>query len=273
MPRIVSLVPSYTEVLCFLGLEANLAGVTEHCDFPETVKNIDKAGTFGRPLTDRVIALKPDLVMADAAVQGETAAQLRSAGIEVIAFTPVRVEDIFLVMDEIAKRCTIEAAARLLIDALRERVCRLAGNSSRLKPRVFRVMSTDPLMTPGPGSFQYDALEKAGAKLMAFQTQDPYIKVQPEHVAEFDPEVILFCGAEKGQAPRPICVGCAAERPPCRMTAADITRDEWLQTTAFRDNRVYPLACHRICRPGPRLIAGMEKLHSLFFGTGRRLPE
>jgi iron complex transport system substrate-binding protein len=268
MPRIVSLVPSYTEVLCFLGLEANLAGVTEHCDFPETVKSKDKAGTFGQPLTDRIISLKPDLVMADAAVHGEAAAQLRSAGIEVIAFTPACVEDIFWIMDEIAKRCFIEAAVRPLIDSLRERVCRLTGKSSLVKPRVFRVMSTDPLITPGPGSFQYDTLQKAGAKLLAFQTKDPYIKVQPEQVAEFDPEVILFCGAEKGQKPRPICVGCAAERPPCRMAAADITRDEWLQTTAFRENRVYPITCDMICRPGPRLIAGMEKLHSLFFGAG-----
>jgi iron complex transport system substrate-binding protein len=267
MPRIVSLVPSYTEVLCFLGLEENLAGVTEHCDFPETVKRKDKVGTFGQPLADRVISLKPDLVMADAAVQGETAAQIRSAGIEVIVFTPACVEDIFWIMDEIAKRCFIEATARPLIDSLRERVCRLAGKSSHLKPRVFRIMSTDPLITPGPGSFQYDALQKAGARMLDFHTQDPYIKVQPEQVAEFDPEVILFCGAEKGQAPRPICVGCAAERPPCRMTAVDITREEWLQTTAFREGRIYPISCHTICRPGPRLIAGMEKLHSLFFGT------
>jgi iron complex transport system substrate-binding protein len=258
-------------MLCFLGLEANLAGVTEHCDFPETVKSKDKAGTFGRPLTDRVMSLKPDLVMADAAVQGGTAAQLRSAGIEVIAFTPAGVEDIFWIMDEIAKRCFIDAAAQPLIDSLRERVYRLTGKSPRMKPRVFRVMSTDPLITPGPGSFQYDAMKKAGAEQLAFQKKDPYVKVHPGQVEEFDPEVILFCGVEIGQEPRPICMGCAAERPPCRMTAADIARDEWLHTTAFRENRVYPISCHTICRPGPRLIAGMERLHSLFFGTGHGL--
>ena len=41
---------------------------------------------------------------------------------------------------------------------------------------------------------------------------------------------------------------------------------EWEQTTAFRE-RVYPIPCHTICRPGPRLIDGMEKLHSIFFAA------
>jgi iron complex transport system substrate-binding protein len=48
------------------------------------------------------------------------------------------------------------------------------------------------------------------------------------------------------------------------MTADDIIRKDWMKVKAFRENRVYPITCHPICRPGPRLIEGIEKLHSLF---------
>jgi iron complex transport system substrate-binding protein len=267
-PRIVSLVPSFTEILYFLGLERQIVGVTEHCDFPAGAKTKDKVGSFGWPLTDKILALKPDLVLADAAMHREDAAQLRKTGIEVIAFTPVTVDDIFRVMDEIAKFCFIETAVKPLVYSLRERVYQLAQKSCYGKPRVFRIMTTKPLITPGPGSFQYDALQKAGALLMDFQAKDPYVEVLPEQVAKFDPEVILFCGVEKGQKLPLKCNGCAAERPICRMTADDVIRKEWAQVKACRKNRVYPIPCHTLCRPGPRLIAGMEKLYNLFFGAG-----
>lgn len=263
--RIVSLVPSFTEILYFLGLEARLAGVTEHCDFPVEAKTKDKVGTFGWPLLSKILSLKPDLVLADAALHKKVADELQNAGVEVIAFSPASVGDIFLIMNEIVRICGVEAAVRPVIDSLRERADQLSRKSGRRRPRVFRLMSTDPLITPGPGSFQYDALQTAGAQQMVFQTKDPYIKVLPEHIIEFDPEVVLFCGVEKGQTPPPRCKGCIAKRPICQRTVDDIRSKEWEQITAFRENRVYPIACHTICRPGPRLIDGMEKLHSRYF--------
>jgi len=263
--RIVSLVPSFTEILYFLGLEARLAGVTEHCDFPEEAKTRDKVGTFGRPLLPKILSLKPDLILADAALHKKVAGELQNAGVEVIAFTPVSVDDIFLIMNQIVQVCGVEAAVRPAIDSLRERAAQLGRKSGRRKPRVFRLMSTDPLITPGPGSFQYDALQTAGAQQMVFPTKDPYIKVLPEQIIEFDPEVVLFCGVEKGQTPPPRCKGCVAKKLICRRTVDDIRSKEWEGITAFRENRVYPIPCHTICRPGPRLIDGMEKLHSRYF--------
>ncbi|TEB12183.1 ABC transporter substrate-binding protein [Pelotomaculum propionicicum] len=265
MQRIVSLVPSFTEMLYFLGLEERLTGVTEHCDFPEEAKTRAKVGTFGQPRLTRILALQPDLVLADAALHKAVSGDLKNAGVEVIPFTPVSVDDIFWVMNEIAQVCDVEAAVRPLIDSMRERVEQLGRKSGHGRPRVFRIMSMDPIVAPGPGSFQYDALQKAGAQMMVFPTKDPYIKVAPEQIIAFDPEVVLFCGVAKGQAPPLRCKGCVAKRPICQRTVDDIIRREWAQITAFRENRVYPIPCHTICRPGPRLIDGMEKLHSRYF--------
>lgn len=263
--RIVSLVPSFTEIVYFLGLGARLAGVTEHCDFPGEARTRAKVGAFGRPLPARILSLKPDLVLADAVLHGSCAMELRSAGLEVLAYTPVSVEDIFWVMDKIAQLCCVGDAGGERINSLRERAEHLRRATGRKRPRVFRLMSTDPLITPGPGSFQYDALQRAGARLMAFQTQEPYVKVSPEQIVAFDPEVVVFCGVEKGERQPPRCLGCVAAKPICQRTLDDLTNGEWEQTTAFREHRVYPIPCHTICRPGPRLIDGMEKLHSIFF--------
>jgi iron complex transport system substrate-binding protein len=86
-----------------------------------------------------------------------------------------------------------------------------------------------------------------------------------DQIKEFDPEVILFCGVEKGQTLPPKCIGCVAKNPICQRTVDDIMTKDWEQITAVRENRVYPIPCHTICRPGPRLVDGMEKLHSLYF--------
>jgi len=100
---------------------------------------------------------------------------------------------------------------------------------------------------------------------MDFQSVDSYVKVYWDQIVEFDPEVILFCGVEKGQTPPPKCRGCAARNPICHRTVDDIITGDWDQITAVRENRVYPIPCHMICRPGPRLIDGMEKLHGHYF--------
>lgn len=262
--RIVSLVPSFTEILYFLGLEERLAGVTEHCDYPSQAKTRAKAGTFGRPSTAVILSLKPDLVLADAALHRAAAVELRGAGIEVIGFTPGSVDDIFGFMEKILQLCRVEDAGREQINRLKERVEQLSRKSGRDRPGVYCLMSTDPLITPGPGSFQYDALQKAGARLMDFQTKEPYVVVSPEQMVAFNPEVIVFCGVAEGQRRPPPCKGCVAERPICQRTLKDLTNGKWVKTTAFRERRVYPLPCHWICRPGPRLIDGMEKLHSIF---------
>jgi len=260
--RIVSLVPSITEILYFLDLEARLVGVTEHCDFPEKAKTKDKVGTFGSPRLSRILSLKPDIVLADGALHKKIIEELQNNGVKALAFAPSSVDDIFLIMNQVARVCGAETCARPVINSLKERVHKLSRKPSRKKPRVFRLMSTDPFVTPGPGSFQYDALKTAGAELMVFQSNDPYVKVTLDQIKEFDPEVVLSCGVEKGQTRPPRCKGCIAKNPICRRTVDDIITRDWEQITAVRENRVYAIPCHTICRPGPRLIDGMEKLHS-----------
>ena len=99
--------------------------------------------------------------------------------------------------------------------------------------------------------------------MLTFGSKDSYVKLNLEQLKVFDPEIILFCGVEKGQGLPPRCKGCAAKKPLYHRTVDDFINRWWEQFSAVRSNRVFPISCHTICRPGPRLIDGMEKLQGL----------
>ncbi|MDP4125628.1 MAG: helical backbone metal receptor [Bacillota bacterium] len=261
--RIISLVPSHTEILYFLGLQARIVGVTEHCNFPEEAKANEKVGTFGQPQLARILSLKPDLVLADQALHKGIIAELENSGVNVLASTPSNVDDVFELMNKLVTVCGPDISEPTDINSLQERVQKLRQSSHGRKPRVFYLMSTDPIVTPGSKSIQDDALRIAGGQLMDFQSEDFYVQVLFDQIKEFDPEVILFCGYEKGQPLPPKCKGCVAKKPICQRTVDDIINKDWEGITAVRENRVYPISCHTICRPGPRLVDGMEKLQEL----------
>lgn len=263
--RIISLIPSVTEILYYLGLEAKVVGITENCDYPEETKSKCKVGTFGHPQLSLILGLEPDIVLADLVLHKKLIEDLQKNKIQVLDATPVNVYDIFILMSKLGCLSHTELTVQPLINSLKERVDRLTQKSALRRPRVFRLMSTDPFVTPGPRSFQYDALLIAGAQLMDFQSNESYVKVTWNQVKQFDPEVILFCGVEKGQLLPLKCKGCIAKNPICHRTVDDILDLELEQITAFRENKIYPVSCDTICRPGPRLIDGVEKLHNLFY--------
>jgi ABC-type Fe3+-hydroxamate transport system, periplasmic component len=243
-----------------LGLQTRIVGVTEHCNFPEEAKNKDNIGTFGQPQLSKILSLKPDLVLADQALHKNLLTELQHKGIKVLASTPSSVDDIFKLMSELATVCGTDISTQPVINSLQERVQNLRQKSKGKAQRLFYLMSTDPIVTPGSRSVQYDALKMIGAQLMNFQSEDVYIRVTMDQIKEFDPEVILFCGFEKGQPMPAKCRGCTSKKPICQRTLDDIITEDWEHITAVREKRVFPIPCHTICRPGPRLIDGMEKL-------------
>jgi len=262
--RIISLVPSVTETLYFLGLEAMVVGVTEHCNYPAEVNFKYKVGTFGQPQLSKILSLEPDVVLADGDLHRKIIEELQKNEIRVLKATPTNVDDVFILMSELGYISHTEVTVQPLINILKERIEKIRQDSILRSPRVFRLMNTDPFFTPGPRSFQYDALRLAGAQLMDLPSNDPYVKVSWDQIIEFDPEVILFCGVEKGQSPPLKCKGCLAKKPICHRTSEDIITWEWGNITAVREHQIHPISCETICRPGPRLIDGVEKLHQLF---------
>lgn len=263
--KIVSLVPALTEILFFLGLADHVVGVTEHCNYPEEAINKTKVGLFAQPDKGKILSLCPDLVLADKLLHADTIHSLQEDGLEIMPVSYSRVDGIFELMESLVSRFGADVSAMQKINVLRKRMERLSLRNGFKKPRTYFLMTTDTFITPGPASVQYDAMRLAGARLMESSSVEPYIPVSWEEIVSFDPEVIIYCGVAKGQMLPPRCKGCLLDKPNCQRISTDFVTNEWSGISAVRTGRMYPLPCHAICRPGPRMVDGMEMLQAVCF--------
>lgn len=261
--RIVSLVPSHTEILFALGLGEQVVGVTVHCDYPQQAIQKSKIGSFAYPEVDRIISLRPNLVLAGGKIHTSYVNELRKAGITVFDFEPSTVAYLFDAMENISQ---FTKTGREVVSTLKNKISLIKEKSkTQAKPKVVFIMGEHIMMTPGPTSCQYDALSISGADLISFTNDDSYVPIVWEDIVNYDPEIILACGSSQNEPMRKRCPGCKLIKRPCVRNKDSILNNPFLsRVIAIRTRRVHTIPCHFLCRTGPRLIEGMEKLNQLF---------
>lgn len=262
--RIISLVPSHTEILFSLGLGDLVVGVTQHCDYPPVVTEKERVGYFGKPDLEKIVALKPDLVITGGRIHEGCASELRGLGIAVYPFEPTGVEALLHGMEELLE-LTGRRDGSAVVSGLRERLERISGLVRGCRhPRAALVMGEISLAVPGPANCQYDAMRIAGTEPMPGEEDLPFRRVTWNDVTGFNPEILLVCGYARGGVMKKRCPGCAVKNRPCaREVGAVIANPALAEVDAVKKGHVYPVSCHFFCRPGPRLFDGMEWLASL----------
>ncbi|MQL52729.1 ABC transporter substrate-binding protein [Desulfofundulus thermobenzoicus] len=263
--RIVSLVPAHTEILFALGLGEQVVGVTAHCDYPPPVAAKDRVGFFNRPEPEKIMALRPDLVLAGGPIHHDCGEKLLQMGARVFHFAPRTVQELLQGMDDLAEITGAGEEGHRLVAGLKERVVLLRERVRDFpRPRVMFIMGEEPLVTPGPASIQYDALGMAGAALMPAGEDKSAIFLSRDDITGFDPEIILACGQNPFAPPRKRCPGCTLKNPPCMRDVEKIKNHPLLAgVAAVQEGMVFTIPCHWLCRPGPRLIEGMERISHL----------
>lgn len=236
--RIVSLAPSVTETLFALGLGDRVVGVTSFCDYPPEAAQKDKVGDTQRPSLEKVVALKPDLVIASTASQLEQFVKnLDQVGIPIYVSDPRDLESVLESINKIGEVTGVGETARDLVGKLRDRVraieSRLAGSE---RPRVFIILSNEPLITTGGNTFFTDLIKRAGGVSISAAEKVDYPLYSLETAVAKEPEVIF---AQSGD-----------EQIPDRLK----------QTPASRAGRVYHLDDNLLLRPGPRVVDGLEQM-------------
>ncbi len=191
--RIVSLGPSTTELLAALGAADRVVGRSRWDKWPDAVRSIPEVGDAIRPSLERVIALRPDVVILYAATDNRTTRDaLARAGVPVVALRIDRIEQYFravtllgTMVAETERADSIVAGLREELDAVRRRTAR--GS----RPSVFIPAWEQPLMTLGSGSFLSELLEIAGARNVYGDRAEPSLTVSMEDVIRRDPDVVL----------------------------------------------------------------------------------
>lgn len=258
--RIISLAPSITEILFYLGLGERVAGVTVQCDYPAEVKEKSTIGSFLKPDVQHIARLSPDIIIGLADLHKHLP-EAGGMGTGYILLDYHSVREVLDAMEVVAGIAENVKTASEKVASLRRRVDGIQKEASgHPAVRTLFMMYDDPVYTPGCGSYQYDALKIAGAAQMPYNNAQ-YERVTLEQVVDFDPGVIFACGRRRGETPRKICPGCEAENPICLRIVDNIAgRPYWRETSAARSGMVLALPCDWLCRAGPRLIDGMERI-------------
>ncbi len=231
--RIISLVPSHTETLFYLGLGEQVVGITEHCDFPPEAGCREKVGYFGRPDLSRIVSLKPDLVVTGGSVHREIVEQLRKAGIDVFDFQPGSVDALLDGMESML-RFTADATNISRMDSLRNKLHRTEeiGRAGKHPPRLAFLVGGAIMHVPGCHNWQYDAFSLCGTEPLPAAGDAMFIRVDWADIQDFDPEIILSCGRRGQEQPRRRCPGCTVENRPCARDIAVVRENPALCSVA-----------------------------------------
>jgi len=246
--RIVSLAPSNTEIVCALGACDRLTGVTDFDDYPPQVKSVPKVVIQAVPDLEKIVAARPDLVLAAGNQQTPQAVidRLVKLGYPVLVLYPKSLDGVEADIQLVGRALDATPSAERITADMRQRIAavqaRVAGAS---RPRVFYEVSVYQGVIYGPGkdSFLASMIELAGGSPVV---GDATGVVQLEDLVAADPQIILL--------------GDAAYPPP--VTAAAVTaRPRWKEMTAVAQHQVRPMKDDLlITRPGPRIVDGLEAL-------------
>jgi len=243
--RIVSLAPSVTEILFALGLEDRIAGVTSYCDFPEAAKSKEKVGDTLNPNPERLIALKPDLVVITTASQLEKLSrQLGELNIPVYVTESKTVRGVIASISKLGEVTGTTARAVVITGEMEQRVRNVENRVRSLpKPRVFYVLQTAPLITAGRNTFINNLIQLAGGESITGNETADYPQLSRETAIARAPEVIVI----------PFTHGT-------EIVKEDDVRRDFSVTPAIRANRIVKVNPDLIDRPGPRIVDGLEQL-------------
>ncbi len=154
--RIISLAPSITEILFDLGLNEEIAGVTDFCDFPEAVLNKPRIGGFVNPSMEKIVSLKPDLIIATRdGNRWETIHRIEDLGFSVYVINPKGFDGVMKTIKNIGEVLGRGDESRRIIRNMmikKEHIVTLTR--SLPKPRVFFQVGDTPIITVGRDTCQ-----------------------------------------------------------------------------------------------------------------------
>jgi iron complex transport system substrate-binding protein len=245
--RIVSLLPSLTETVCALGACNRLVGVDRYSNWPASVKTLPQLGGLEDTQIERLVALKPDLVLAVGAARAID--RLEALGITVMALEPQSLVDTQRVLDKVAQALGDRAAG---LAAWQRIDARINAAAARVPPawrgkKVYFEVAAAPYAA-GAASFVGETLTRLGVGNVVPAALGTFPKLNPEFVVRAQPDIVMASAR-------------ALAEMPSRPGWATLTALQAHRTCGFPADRWDPLV-----RPGPRLAEAAEILADCLAG-------
>jgi iron complex transport system substrate-binding protein len=191
--RIVSLAPHVTEQLFAAGAGAKLVAASEYSDYPEEAKRLPRVASSGAVDLEKLLALKPDLVVAwRLEATAASLSRLEALGFPVFYSEPRRLAQIPDSIEALGELAGTGETAQPLADRLRGELARLGAEYRSRRPvSVFYQISERPLITLGGRQFVSDAIELCGGRNVFAESPLMAPQVNVEGVLAVDPEAII----------------------------------------------------------------------------------
>jgi iron complex transport system substrate-binding protein len=239
--RVVSLLPSLTESVCALGACARLVGTDRYSNEPDAVRKLPKLGGLEDAQVERIVALRPDVVLA--APSARVIERLEALGLKVLVLESRHRADVQNTLTVLARAIGDPARADAVWAQIETRTRAAAARvpASARGLRVYFEVDATPYAA-GTGSFIGETLRQLGLANIVPAELGPFPKLNPEYVVRAQPDVVMALARNLAEMPR---------------------RPGWSRLTALQLRRACGFDAVRyelITRPGPRMGEAAEVL-------------
>ncbi|EOY8496170.1 vitamin B12 ABC transporter substrate-binding protein BtuF [Providencia stuartii] len=198
--RVISLSPANTELAYAAGLGESLIAVSAYSDYPAEAKQLEQVSDWQGLNVERIVALKPDLILAWRGGNPQRPLdQLAALGIPIIYFDPQSVEGVISAIEQLAKYSPQPQIAQQSVLSMPEQLNQLKqryAQQERPKKRVFIQLGTQPLFSTGSNTIQNDIVSMCGGENIFANSAVPWPQVSREQVIARQPEMIVMTGTE-----------------------------------------------------------------------------
>lgn len=247
--RIVSIIPSNTEIAFELGLGEEIVGVSDYDNYPAETAEKEKVGNMELNI-EKIIALEPDLILSHASrVEGsaESFQQLKSIGINVLTVNDAQnFDQVYESFEMIGQATGKTEEANQLIKDMKENIEEIQTKAAEItdKKSVFVEVSPSPdIFSTGKNTFMNEMLAIINAENIVDDLEG-WVKVDQEAIIERNPDVIITT------------YGFYVEDPVAEVKG----RDGWKDVTAVKNSHIVDVNSDAVTRTGPRLDEGVEEL-------------
>ena len=244
--RAISLAPSITESIFAAGAGDRLVGVTTFCNYPVETASIDKVGDTQSPNIERIVGLKPQVVLISTASQLEAFTDvLAEQNIAVYVSNADNFDDVVRSIRSLGELFGTNTLANEKADDLEHRANLVAARIDNLeRARVFVQISRSPLFTIGRTSYLTDIVYRSGGVSVTNDVEKAYPEFSKETALALNPDAIILSDSDDNREPN----------------------DVFKTSSAVKNGRVYKINADIISRPGPRLVDAIEQIAGLLHG-------
>ena len=249
--RVVSLVPSITEILFRIGAGDSVKAITYHSTYPPETTTKEIVGGFFLPSVKAIEAIGPDVIF-HSCFHKEVMDKFGHGKCLLIDLETGSIADSYENILVLGKIFNKENEAAELVAGIKDQLDTIARKVAKIpaskKKRVIRFMGRDRIMTPGDDSFQNEMIKAAGGIPPELGKNGNIVVITKEEWMKFNPQIIYGCGGDRETAKRLF------------------NRPGWKDVEAVKTGKIFYFPCDLTCRASTRTGYFVSWLSSMIYG-------